>query len=84
MLTNKYGEPFQSVESFQNPSMANDDNGKMFEVKMHRCDYSTLWETQEGKIGLMIFSYNNECYVILGYYDKINGKIVSDAAIDDL
>lgn len=84
MLTNKYGEPFQSVESFQNPSMANDDNGKLYEVKMHRIDYTTIWETPNGKIVLIIFADNDGCAVTIGYVDKINKKIVSDAAIDDL
>jgi hypothetical protein len=84
MLTTKYGEPFQSVESFQNPSMADDDNGKMFEVKMHRVDYTTTWETPNGKIGLMIFADNEGCAATIGYVDNINRKIVTDTAIDDL
>lgn len=85
MLTTKYGEPADVVEEFQRPRSADDDNSKMYELKMDRCNYSTLFQTEKGNIVLkLVHGDFGSCHVLLGYYDKINGLEVEAAAMDDL
>lgn len=85
MLTEKYGEPFDVVEKFDSYSEPNDDNDKMREVKLDRCKYNTNWQTDKGEIQLSIdHSGVSSCYVILAYFDKINGAIIKAQAKDDL
>ncbi|MCQ2200682.1 MAG: hypothetical protein MJZ27_01195 [Bacteroidales bacterium] len=84
MLTKKYGEPVGSIEEFQH-NYVNDDNSKLHELQMNRCNYETVFETDKGRIKLSI-AHNDylECYVILGYVDGSNGALSADAAYDDL
>lgn len=85
MLTTKYGDPSDCIETFQSYSQPNDDNDKMHELQMDRCKYATLFETEKGDIELQIShqDYSN-CYVILSYYDSINQKAILSDAMDDL
>lgn len=84
MLTEKYGKPEKSVEEFQNRT-PRDDNEKIHELMMDRCNYGTLFTTEKGSIELMI-SHNGmiSCFVLLRYIDKINGEAVRAAAMEDL
>lgn len=83
MLTTKYGEPAEVVEEFQLPP--DDDYLKMYELKLDLCNYQTLFCTEKGDIVLkLIHGDFDACYVLLGYYDKINGLEVEAAAMDDL
>lgn len=85
MLTTKYGEPSDCVETFQSYSQPKDDNMKMHELRMDRCKYYTIFETEKGNIELQLgHSSVSECYVILSYYDAINQKTVMSDAMDDL
>ncbi len=84
MLTTKYGEPDEEVEEFQHPYSANDDNSRMFELKMDRCNYYTLFRTKKGNLVLKLVTDDYDCHVLLCYYDKINGLEVEAAAMDDL
>ena len=84
MLTEKYGEPSESVEIFQTYSEPKDDNSRMHEVKLDRCKYSTIFETDKGSIQLSIAQNDMVCFVTLGYFDKINGEVIKAQAIDDL
>ena len=85
MLTEKYGEPAEVTENFQGYSDPRDDNDRMFQVKMDRCKYITTFETPKGSIQLYI-GHNNmlRCYVLLSYFDKINGDIIRAKAMEDL
>jgi len=83
LLTEKYGKPSDCVEKFQN-KYADDDNLKMSEVKMNGCKYFTSYETEKGSIQLSIGASEMNCFVILEYFDKINGGIIKAHAIDDL
>ncbi|GHT68740.1 hypothetical protein AGMMS50239_34440 [Bacteroidia bacterium] len=85
MLTEKYGEPSEVVETFDTYSEPKDDGGKMDAVKFDNCKYYSIFETEKGSIELSI-SHNSvmSCYVILAYFDKINGDIIKAKAIDDL
>lgn len=85
MLTEKYGEPADVIEKFQSYSEPRDDNGRMHEVKMDRCKYITTFETPKGSIQLYI-GHNDmsSCYVLLSYFDKINGDVIRAEAIEDL
>ena len=85
MLTTKYGEPAEVVEEFQRTHSATDDNSKMHELKMDRCNYSTLFQTDKGNIIIkLVHGDFGSCHVLLGYYDKINGLEVEATAMDDL
>jgi hypothetical protein len=85
MLTIKYGKPKSHTESFQRDYPPRDDNSKLHELKMDRCNYISTFETDNGTIVLKL-SHESvyKCYVILGYVDAINGLKKEAAAIDDL
>lgn len=85
MLTAKYGEPSDCIETFQSYSQPEDDNMKIYELQMDRCKYQTLFETEKGNIELLLSHQSfSQCYVILSYYDAINQKTVMSDAMDDL
>lgn len=85
MLTTKYGEPSDCIETFQSYSQPEDDNSKMHELQMDRCKYQTLFETEKGNIELQLGHQSfSKCYVILSYYDAVNQKTVMSDAMDDL
>lgn len=85
MLTEKYGEPTETVEKFDGYSQPTDDNSKMYEVKFDRCKYYSTWVTDKGDIQLSI-DHNSvsSCFVKLVYFDKINSATIKKKAIDDL
>lgn len=85
MLTEKYGKPADVTEKFQGYSEPRDDNSRMHEVKMDRCKYVTTFETPKGNIQLY-FGHDNllNCYVMLSYFDKINGDVIRAKAMEDL
>jgi hypothetical protein len=84
ILTEKYGKPSEVVEKFQSYEPT-DDGSKMHAVKFDNCKYYSIFETGKGSIQLSI-EHNSvvSCYVMLAYYDKINGDIIKAKAIDDL
>lgn len=86
MLTEKYGKPSDVVEKFEGSSYSQkDDNSKMYEVKMDRCKYYSIWLTDKGEIQLSIEHESVvRCFVRLVYFDKINSEIIKAKAIDDL
>lgn len=86
MLTKKHGEPDECVEKFVNPYRAEDDNGKMREVRMDRCEYYSIYNVDDGSIILSIenFGYPFGCSVGLWYSDKINSEKFDNAAMEDL
>lgn len=85
MLTKKYGEPSDCVETFQSYSQPRDDNSKMHELKMDRCKFYTIFETEKGSIELQISHQSvSECYVVLSYYDAVNQQAIMSDAMDDL
>ncbi|WP_295669294.1 hypothetical protein, partial [uncultured Mucilaginibacter sp.] len=53
MLTEKYGQPSESVEKFSSYE-PNDDGSKMMEVHLDACKYVTTYETGKGSIQLSI------------------------------
>ena len=58
---------------------------KMIYVQSDRCKYQTSFETSKGSIQLSISHQGYEnCFVLLEYFDKINGEVVSNEAMDDL
>jgi len=84
MLTEKYGEPSDCVEKFDGfePS---DDASKMYAVEFDKCKYYTTFETEKGSIQLSIDHDGvSSCFVMLAYYDKINGDIIRAKAMEEL
>ena len=85
MLTEKYGEPAEVEEKFQNHSYELDDNDKMYEVRMNRCLYYCDWVLENGVIELRIQHETTlGCRVVLVYIDAENESKVRSSAIDDL
>lgn len=85
MLTKKYGKPSDCVETFQSYSHPKDDSSKMHELRMDRCKYYTVFETEKGSIELQLAHQSvSTCYVVLSYFDAINLETVMSDAMDDL
>ena len=85
MLTEKYGEPSDCVETFQGSILPQTDNDKLYELKMDRCTWYTTYSTPKGDIQLSMENQSAiSCYVLLRYFDKINTDAVRKQAMDDL
>ncbi len=85
MLTEKYGEPSNVLEKFDTYSQPKDDNKKMLEVRMDRCKYNSVWQTDKGNIELsIVYEGLSSSVVRLAYLDKANGEIIRQKAKDDL
>ena len=86
MLTNKYGEPFGSSETFKEGASTFSDEAKMSSLKKGNCDYRTVWKVENGFIGVDIFpkSDTDDGYIRLFYFDKINSALAEKAKEDDL
>lgn len=85
LLTEKYGEPAESVEEFDTRSQPRNDNHRMHEVEFDNCKYHTTYETEKGSIELSIGHDGVlSCFVTLVYRDKINGNILRAKALGDL
>ena len=84
MLTEKYGNPAEVTEIFQNNDLQ-DDTNRFFFVMMDQCKYLSSFETPQGTIQLKIDHKRREgCFVLLSYSDKINSAIIRNHALDDL
>jgi hypothetical protein len=83
LLTEKYGQPYKSVEKFTSFVQV-DDGLKMQQVYLDNCKYVTTYETEKGSIQLSIKVRNSNAFVILTYSDKITGNIIREKAKDDL
>lgn len=85
MLTEKYGDPADVIEKFQGDFEPRDDKDRKYEVIMDRCKYVTTFETPKGSIQLSIGHDSvTSCYVLLSYFDKINGDVIRAKAMEDL
>ena len=85
MLTQKYGEPAEVVETFQRSVKPDTNNEKLYELMMDRCTWYSIFETPKGDIELSMQKGDfGKYFVLLKYYDKINTETVRSAAIDDL
>ncbi|MBK8369813.1 MAG: hypothetical protein IPL20_00260 [Saprospiraceae bacterium] len=85
MLTEKYGEPSEVVEKFDSNYQPDDDDEKMYKVKFDNCKYYSVFETEKGTIELSIDHESViRCFVLLKYFDKINGEIFKAKAKGDL
>jgi hypothetical protein len=84
MLTERYGEPTESEETFQSRVQPTDDNSKMHEVRMNRYNFYSFFRTDKGVIYLSIRTSNMNAFIGLAYYDGINNENIRTKAIDDL
>ncbi len=85
LLTEKYGEPTLVVETFNKPTVPDENNAKMWEVLQNNCNYSVLYEMEEGTIELTIKRGTVvNAFVQITYLDKINGEMLRQKAKDDL
>ncbi|MFT3948918.1 MAG: hypothetical protein QM763_18280 [Agriterribacter sp.] len=83
MLTEKYGEPSESIEDFSSYE-PEDDGSKMTQVHLDACKYISTYKTDKGDIQLSIKGDISSAFVVLAYYDKINSEIIRKKAKDDL
>jgi len=83
LLTEKYGQPSESVEKFSSYE-PKDDGGKMSYVHLDNCKYITTYKTDNGSIQLSINNNDYKAFVALAYVDKINGNIIRAKAKEDL
>ena len=84
LLTEKYGEPADSVEEF-NRYEPDSDRGKMNEVYSNDCRFRSTFRINSGQIVLSIFYEGSlDAMVRLDYYDAINTGEIRERAIDDL
>ncbi|RZA02089.1 MAG: hypothetical protein EOP47_08345 [Sphingobacteriaceae bacterium] len=83
MLTEKYGQPSESIENFSSRE-PRDDGAKMTYVHLDYCKYITTYKTDKGSIQLSIKNAPLGAYVTLAYIDKINGDIIRAKAKEDL
>jgi hypothetical protein len=84
MLTKKYGIPSSCIEKFDTIYEPLDDFDKLYQTKMQRCNYLTLFNLQEGDIVDKISTSNRDCFVCLMYVDKMASDDERKDAIDDL
>jgi len=88
LLTEKYGEPIESIEKFETYSEPRNDDARMSAIEDDRYRYFSRFNTDSGEIQLSIEHeeqiLTTSCYVTLTYFDKINSDIIRKAAIDDL
>ena len=75
-LINKYGEPSTCIERFNTHDDVSDDLFKWVLTISDKCEYYTLFKTDDGIIVLHISHIENDgenkCYVSLYYIDSIN------------
>ena len=83
MLSEKYGEPKECVEKFQN-DYANDNSKKKYELQMDRCKYYCIFDGDNGEIQLEITHQRLTCYVMLSYFDNANQEKLRKQVMDDL
>lgn len=83
MLIEKYGKPSDVFENIEKINL--DDIIKMYQVSTDKLKYSSIWQTDKGKIQLSL-DHNNYsgCFVKLSYLDKINSEKVKTRAKSDL
>ncbi len=85
MLTEKYGEPTEVVEEFENNYSSRSSSSKMLALATDECTWFTTFTTDKGKIQLSLIKFNYlSGAVLLKYFDKINTETVRSAAMDDL
>lgn len=83
MLTEKYGQPSESIENFSSYEPEG-DGAKMTQVHLDACKYITIYDTDKGSIQLSIKGDISTAFVVLSYFDKINSDKIRAKAIDDL
>ena len=84
LLTEKYGNPAESVEEFQSYT-PDSDGAKISFARLGSCKYVTTFETEKGTIQLSIeHDGSTRCFVKLAYFDKINSDVVKQQALEDL
>ncbi len=83
LLTEKYGQPVESIEKFSSFE-PRDDSGKMSFVHLDNCKYITTYKIDNGSIQLSINNDDYKAFVALVYVDKINGNIIRAKAKEDL
>ena len=85
MLTTKYGDPTECVEQFHSFYQPTDDNMKMYELSMDRCEYRAVFKPKGGVISLsLVYQPILGASVILNYMDETNANAILSNAMDDL
>lgn len=84
----KYGTPTNSTETFNTNSDVTSDTDKLRCVKNEECEYTTTFNTKQGRINVSISHIQVElddfCYVSMYYVDNTNYNIKKAESIEDL
>ena len=83
MLTEKYGEPFDEHEEFEDPYI-DDSLSKFREARLGKINFKSTFNIENGFAFLKIESRSIGCYVALYYFDKSNLQKAKSEALDDL
>jgi hypothetical protein len=84
LLTEKYGEPDETVEEFLSSWQPETDEMKMHMLGNDECSYYSSYELKNGTIQIELKGDNNVGVVLLSYYDKINYEKIRQEALNDL
>lgn len=85
MLMQKYGTPIKEIEEWTGYLEPKDDNSRMHEVRMNRCNYQCVFNSNGNVIMVAIANVKSfYSYVSLTYLDSINYNKGRERAIDDL
>ena len=84
LLTEKYGEPEQNVERFNDRMYS--DNSKIYAVNNGELEWYTIFSTELGDIELTLVggTIGYKARVRLTYWDAKNSETVRQNALDDL
>ncbi len=72
MLTRKYGEPKQCVETFLSRRAPETNAEKLIRLQEEQCRWTTLYAPPTGDIQLSIELYDHQTRVVLRYVDHAN------------
>ncbi len=72
MLTRKYGEPQQCVETFHSRRVPKTNAEKLIRLQEGQCQWTTTYVTPLGDIQLSIEFYDRETRAVLRYVDHAN------------
>lgn len=82
LLIQKYGNPYKCVEEFQDS--CENDYLKLHSIQLDKCNYISVFKTDNGSIFLRICYIFDSNSVTIWYHDNINREKAKQLIIEDL
>jgi len=82
MLTEKYGEPMETIEKFDS-SDYQESGLELYALNEDKCTFMTQFATKTGN-GMIRLRISSDASLVLNYVDTFNFMLVSGEAHDDL